>query len=253
MRALVRAALAATAAVALTLSGCASDDSRAPTDDPLSGELTVFAAASLQAAFDDIGEAFTKAHPNLRVSARYDGSPTLVTQLEEGADADVLATADERTMATAVEAGVVQDSKLFASNTLVVAVPAGNPGRVDSLDDLAHVTTVVCAPEVPCGAAATQLLSNAGVQVTPASQEQNVSAVLTKVAAGEADAGLVYATDVAGDPKVESFVPDGAADVVNHYPIALADPLSEAASAFMGFVLGDDGQQILAEHGFGAP
>ncbi|MCV7193483.1 molybdate ABC transporter substrate-binding protein [Mycolicibacterium brumae] len=252
MRILARAALAVTAAAALTLSGCSSSEEPAAAD-PLSGELTVFAAASLQDAFDDIGEAFTKAHPNLRVSARYDGSPTLVTQLQEGADADVLATADERTMATAVEAGVVQDPKLFASNTLVVAVPAGNPGNVDSLDDLAHVTTVVCAPEVPCGAAARQLLSDAGVQVTPASQEQNVSAVLTKVAAGEADAGLVYATDVAGDSKVESFVPDGAADVVNHYPIALADPLSEAASAFMGFVLGDDGQKILAEHGFGAP
>lgn len=246
-----RVALAAAATVALMLSGCSSAGE--PAGDGLSGKLTVFAAASLRDAFDDIGEAFTRAHPGLDVSTRYDGSPTLVTQLAEGAQADVLATADEPTMATAVAAGVVQDPKLFASNTLVVAVPAGNPGHVDSLDDLTDAVTVVCAPEVPCGAAAAQLLERAEVTLTPASQEQNVSAVLAKVAAGEADAGLVYATDVIGDDAVESFAPEGAADVVNHYPIALANPLSEAATAFVTFVLGPDGQQILAEHGFGAP
>jgi molybdate transport system substrate-binding protein len=134
-------------------------------------------------------------------------------------------------------------------------VPTGNPGGVKTLDDLADVTTVLCAPEVPCGAASATLLSNAGVTVEAASLEQNVTAVLTKVAASEADAGLVYATDVIGRDDVEVIVPDGADEVVNHYPIAaLAEaPNSAAAEAFVAFVLSDEGQQILADLGFGAP
>ena len=136
-------------------------------------------------------------------------------------------------------------------------MPAGNPGGVEDLSDLADdsVTVVLCAPEVPCGAASQTLLSHAGVTVTPASLEQNVTAVLTKVAAGEADAGLVYATDVLGRTDVESIVPDGAEDVVNRYPIvALTDSGNpEAATAFVAFVLSDDGQEVLASLGFGAP
>ena len=114
---------------------------------------------------------------------------------------------------------------------------------------------VLCAPEVPCGAASTSLLSSAGVDVDAASLEQNVTAVLTKVAAGEADAGLVYATDVVGRDDVEAIVPDGADAVVNHYPItALTEASNSAgAEAFVAFVLSDEGQRILADHGFGAP
>ncbi len=147
------------------------------------------------------------------------------------------------------------DPALFASNTLVIAVPTGNPGGVGALADLADVTTVLCAPEVPCGAASAKLLSTAGVTVDAASLEQNVTAVLTKVAASEADAGLVYATDVIGRDDVEVIVPDGADEVVNHYPIAaLSDaPNVEAAEAFVAFVLSAEGQRILADFGFGAP
>ena len=133
----------------------------------------------------------------------------------------------------------------------------GNPGEVEDLSDLGDdsVTVVLCAPEVPCGAASQTLLANAGVTVAPASLEQNVTAVLTKVAAGEADAGLVYATDVRGRDDVDSVVPEGAADVVNQYPIvALAGaPHPEAAVAFAEFVLSPAGQQVLAELGFGSP
>ncbi|MGN7949068.1 molybdate ABC transporter substrate-binding protein [Microbacterium sp. 22215] len=259
-RTLRRTVTIALTAAALALTGCAAGaESPAPTatddaaESSLSGELTVYAAASLSTAFDEIGAAFTEANPDVEVSGVYDGSSTLVTQLLEGAPADVFASADEANMDKLEDAAV--DPTLFASNTLVIAVPTGNPGGVKTLDDLADVTTVLCAPEVPCGAASATLLSNAGVTVEAASLEQNVTAVLTKVAASEADAGLVYATDVIGRDDVEVIVPDGADEVVNHYPIAALSeaPNSAAAAAFVTFVLSDEGQSILADFGFGAP
>lgn len=250
-----RAAVMLTAA-ALALTGCAAQASTpAPTrgESSVSGELTVYAAASLSGAFDEIGAAFSEAHPDVQVSSVYDGSSTLVTQLLEGAPADVFASADEANMQKLEDAAV--DPTLFASNTLVIAVPAGNPGGVETIADLADVTTVLCAPEVPCGAASATLLSSAGVTVDAASLEQNVTAVLTKVAADEADAGLVYATDVVGRDDVEVIVPDGADEVVNHYPIAALSEASNpvAAEAFVAFVLSDEGRRILADFGFGAP
>ncbi len=241
---------------ALLLAGCSGAPASvpSPTADGLTGEVTVFAAASLSGSFDEIAAAFADEHPGVTVKPIvYDGSSILVTQLAEGARADVLATADERTMQTLVDAGLASDPQLFATNTLVVAVPAGNPGKVDSLADLADVTTVLCAPEVPCGAASQKLLDAAGVAVRAASQEQNVSGVLQKIAAGEADAGLVYATDVIGDEDVESFAPEGAADIVNRYPIVALDGASAAGEAFAAFVLSPAGRSILADHGFGAP
>lgn len=261
----IRAALALPLLAALLLTGCTTSaaDSLSPdgensgpgTEQPgLTGEITVFAAASLRTAFDEIAEAFEQQHPNVDVKPIvYDGSSTLVTQLQEGAQADVLATADERNMQALVETGLASDPQLFATNTLVVATPADNPGDVTALADLADAVTVLCAPEVPCGAASVKLLDGAGVKVTPASLEQNVTAVLQKVAAGEADAGLVYATDVVGDDAVKSFTPEGAADVVNRYPIVALDGASEAGVAFAEFVRGDVAQGILADLGFGAP
>ncbi len=258
-RTLRRSAVAVLAAAALALTGCAAAAENTPSpsapanESAVSGELTVYAAASLSGAFDAIGEAFTAENPDVEFSPVYDGSSTLVTQILEGAPADVFASADEANMDKAADVAV--DPTLFASNTLVIAVPAGNPGGVETLADLADVTTVLCAPEVPCGAASAKLLSAAGVTVDAASLEQNVTAVLTKVAASEADAGLVYATDVIGRDDVEVIVPDGADEVVNHYPIAaLSDaPNAEAADAFVAFVLSEAGQKILADFGFGAP
>ncbi|MCM3778282.1 molybdate ABC transporter substrate-binding protein [Microbacterium hydrocarbonoxydans] len=256
-RSLLRSAAVLALAV-LALTGCSSS-SGSTADEPaaegsaLSGDLTVYAAASLQSAFDEIGAAFTDENPAVTFSPVYDGSSTLVTQLQEGAPGDVFASADEENMEKLAD--LATDPTLFASNTLVIAVPAGNPGGVESLADLVDVTTVLCAPEVPCGAASTTLLSNADVAVEAASLEQNVTAVLTKVATGEADAGLVYATDVVDREDVEAIVPDGADDVVNRYPIATLDgaPNAAAAEAFVAFVLSGAGQKILAGHGFGAP
>ncbi|MFJ4253805.1 molybdate ABC transporter substrate-binding protein [Microbacterium sp. NPDC090003] len=254
-----RATTVGIAALALALAGCASASPSASTPsatnaaDTLDGEVSVYAAASLAGAFDEIAAAFTAEHPGVTVVPVYDGSSTLVTQILEGAPADVFASADEANMDKAGDAAV--DPELFASNTLVIAVPAGNPKSIADLADLADVTTVLCAAEVPCGAASAKLLDAAGVSIEAASLEQNVTAVLTKVETGEADAGLVYATDVIGRDDVEGVVPENADDVVNHYPIgALADaPNPDAAQAFVAFVLSDAGQAILADFGFGKP
>jgi len=239
-------------ALALLLTGCAAP--APPTlGDQLGGSLTVYAAASLKGSFDEIDEAFTADHPGVAISPVYDGSSTLATQIAEGAPADVFASADEATMAKVSEFAL--EPAVFASNTLVIVVPAGNPKKVSTLADLTDVVTVLCAPEVPCGAASGKLLTAADVTVDAASLEQNVTAVLTKVAAGEADAGLVYATDVVGRSDVASVVPDRADEVVNRYPIAaLKDAANpDAAAAFIAFVRSEAGRKILAGHGFGAP
>ena len=263
-----RSLLAVAAATLILLTGCASGTSDAGGSTPsatstattpaIEGELTVFAAASLKTAFDEIAAAFEKEYPGVDVlPIVYDGSSTLATQILEGAAVDVFASADEKNMAKVTDAGLVGSPELFATNTLVVAVPKGNPAGVDTLEDLADpaVTVVLCAAEVPCGAASQTLLAGAGVAVTAASLEQNVTAVLTKVAADEADAGLVYKTDVQTSDDVESFEPAGADDVVNSYPIgALTESANaEAAAAFAEFVADDRGQEILASLGFGAP
>ncbi|MCD1269116.1 molybdate ABC transporter substrate-binding protein [Microbacterium sp. MEC084] len=245
MRALRIVAAAATAAA---LAGCAPEA-------PEGGALTVYAAASVAPAMEEIAAAFEERHPDVDVRPVVsDGSQVLATQLEEGARADVFASADEATMARV--APLIHDPVVFATNTLVLAVPSGNPAGVRALDDLARpgTTVVLCAPEVPCGAASARLLDAAGVAVEPASLEQNVGGVVTKIAVGEADAGLVYRTDaLRGD--VVAIEADGADEVVNRYPIAVlrAAPNPEAAREFAEFAAGPEGRAILAELGFGAP
>lgn len=258
------------AIAALALSACAPGaPADAPTGTPsettpaaaprLEGELTIYAAASLAKAFDEITVAFEQEHPGVDVlPISYDGSSTLATQLIEGAPADVFASADEANLQKVVDASLIAGSvSYFATNTLVIAVPTGNPGGVDSLEDLGDpgLTVVLCDAEVPCGRASVKLLDLAGVTATPASFEQNVTAVLTKVAAGEADAGLVYATDVAGRTDVSSIVPPQAGEVVNRYPLAALDRVAhpEVADAFIEFVRSDRGQAILERLGFGRP
>ncbi len=268
-----RTSLAALAAALLLLAGCAagggpdagtdaapgvaeSESGSAAPD--ISGEVTVFAAASLKAGFDELAVRFEQRHPTVAISPiSYDGSSTLATQLTEGAPADVFASADEANMQKVVAAGLAADPQIFATNRLTLVVPAGNPGAVAGLADLADAdrTVVLCAQAVPCGAASETLLSDAGVTASVDSYEQNVTAVLTKVAGGEADAGLVYVTDAALTDDVEVVDTPGADEVVNRYPIAaLAGARApEAAEQFVAYVLSADGQAVLRRLGFGAP
>ena len=251
--------LAAGAAVLLALTGCAS---QAPAGTaPKAGELTVFAAASLQGAFDQLVARFAEQNPGVTVRpVTYDGSSTLATQLVGGASADVFASADLTTMTTVTDARLGQGSPtVFATNTLEIVVAPGNPLGIGSLADLAARsasggTVVLFAQGVPCGSASRAVLDGAGLMLTPVSEEQNVKAVLTKVQTGDADAGLVYRTDVlaAGD-TVEGVELSEAATAVNEYPVVVLDGADDPAQAFVDLVLSADGQQILSDHGFGAP
>lgn len=184
------------------------------------------------------------------------GSSTLVEQLENGAPADVLATADDETMSRAEQAGLTAEvPQIFATNTPVLVTPVGNPAGISGLEDLERddVVSVVCAPQVPCGAAAEQLAESAGTELLPASEEPAVTDVLGKARSGEADAGVVYATDAqaAGD-EVETIEPEGAEDVVNHYPAAALDAAenSDAAEQFLAHLARPEAEEILRESGF---
>ena len=235
MRTRSRYVLAAFIATAMALAGCSAgagsaDAGRAASgtasSDSMSGELTVFAAASLKAAFTRLADQFQAAHPGVTIRPiSYDGSSTLATQLIEGAPADVFASADEKNMQKVVAAGLASSPQPFATNVLTLIVPSGNPAGVHGLADLdtPSLRVVLCAAEVPCGEASQTLLQKAGVTASVDSYEQNVTAVLTKVASGEADAGLVYVTDAATTPAVQTVATPGADAVVNTYPIVAMD------------------------------
>lgn len=220
-----------------------------------SGEITVFAAASLQGAFEEIGDAVEKENPDLSITFDFQGSQDLVTSLSGGAPADVLATANESTMKDATDQSLVGPSTEFATNVLTLIVPEGNPAGVTGLDSsLSGATLVICAPEVPCGEATAKLAQALGVTLDPVSEEQKVTDVRGKVESGEADAGIVYTTDAAAAKGVETIsIPDGG--VINHYPIApTAEPANaEGAQVFIDYVLSQEGQAVLTKHGFGAP
>ncbi|WP_189208616.1 molybdate ABC transporter substrate-binding protein [Actinokineospora fastidiosa] len=212
--------------------------------------VTVFAAASLTESFTALEKTFESIHPDVDLRVNFAASSALAQQLRTGALADVFASADEATMAKVAP----PSSRVFATNRLTIAVPSGNPAQVTGLADLPRVVTVVCAPQVPCGAATTTVLTAAGVTLRPASEEQDVKAVLTKVAADEADAGLVYVTDVRGAAVTAIDFPEST-KAINRYPIAvLADaPHPTLAREFVDLVLSPEGQAILADHGFGPP
>ncbi|ANF33168.1 molybdate-binding protein [Leifsonia xyli] len=247
------------------LTGCSSAGAApsaspsASATDSVSGTVTVFAAASLTKTFTELGKEFEAAHPGAKVAFSFAGSSDLVSQLTAGAPADVFASADEANMTKAVDAKVIDGDPVdFATNVLAIAVPPGNPAHVNSFADLASpgVKTVVCAPQVPCGAATAKVEKSAGVTLTPVSQESSVTDVLGKVSSGEADAGIVYRTDVKGaGSSVESVPFPEAAKTVNVYPIAKVAkaPNADGAAAFVAFVTGPDGRKALTAAGFGAP
>ncbi len=251
--------LPAALALVLPFVACGGDDGGSDSGTTAATTLTVYAASSLTAAFEEIGTKFEAEHDGVEVKFSFGGSSDLVAQIQNGAPADVFASADAANMDKLVQSGqAADDPQDFATNVLEIAVPPGNPAGVQSFQDLAKggVKVVVCAPEVPCGAAEQQVAQKAGVTLHPVSEEQSVTDVMGKVTSGEADAGVVYVTDVqaAGD-QVEGIEFPESNDVVNIYPIAPIDGSDEAnlAGDFVAFVLGDTGQQILKDAGFGQP
>jgi len=229
------------------------------TTPAVSGDITVFAAASLTDSFNAVGEAFTAANPDAKATFSYDASSALVQQITQGAPADVFASADTANMDKLTAASLNgTEPVIFATNLLQIIVAPGNPKGITGVADLANpaLKVVVCAPEVPCGAYAKQIFDKAGVTVTPVSLEQNVKGVVTKVTAGEADAGIVYQTDVtaAGTKAAGVDIPTDI-NVVAKYPIASVKTSTnqDVDQAFIDFLLGDEGQAIMAKYGFGSP
>ncbi|MEG3614179.1 molybdate ABC transporter substrate-binding protein [Isoptericola haloaureus] len=255
------AAFAFAASAIVALSAC-STGTATTSDGEADTTLTVFAAASLTAAFEEIAMDFEADHPGVDVQLNLAGSSSLVAQIQQGAPADVVATADTATMDTLVADALVDAPQAFATNTLEIAVPAGNPAGIANLQHLTDpgLNLVVCAPEVPCGAATTAVVDHAGITLQPVSEEQSVTDVLGKVTAGEADAGLVYVTDVdRADNLVEGIGFDESDAAVNTYPIATVDRTRQStdqaalAQQFVDAVLSPDGQAVVADLGFAAP
>ena len=249
--------LAAGAAMIALLAGCSSDSSTPAESSPAATEVTIFAAASLKATFTELGTQFEAAHPGTTVKFNFAGSSDLVAQLQQGAPADAFASADEANMDKAADL-LAAEPVIFATNSMIIAVPPDNPANITEWDDLANddVQVVVCAPEVPCGAATVRVEENTGVELQPVSEEASVTDVLNKVATGEADAGIVYITDVqaAGDTVVGIEIP-AKGNAVNSYPIAVVanSTQAELAQEFQDLVVGPEGQKVMAEAGFGAP
>jgi molybdate transport system substrate-binding protein len=216
-------------------------------------ELNVFAAASLTEAFTELGDRFTAEHPGVTVAFNFAGSNDLVTQLQQGAPADVLATADLKNMEEA--ASLTGAPQAFAGNELIIAVEPGNPKGITGLADLSdeELKVVLAAPEVPAGKYAQEALAEAGATVKPVSLEVSVKGVVTKVSLGEADAGIVYVSDVeSAQGKLEGIAIPEDLNVLATYPVAtLKDAANPAdAQAFVELVLSAAGQAVLAEHGF---
>lgn len=254
---LLTGAAALIAAAALALAGAGATQA-APAPKP-TGTVTVSAAASLTDVFPLIGKAFEKRYPGTKVQFNFAGSNALVEQVLAGAPVDVLVTASESTMWKAVNAGRVGKPLLIAKNTMAIAMPPGNPAGVKSLADLQRtdVKTAICAPAVPCGAAAKSLFALNNVAVKPVSLELDVRDVLGKVMADEVDAGIVYVTDVrAVGKKVTSVAIATDKNVTTMYPIAKVDeaPNGTAAQAFVNYVrFTPSAQGLLRAYGFQRP
>lgn len=259
---LVARVTAAAAGICLAVAGCgSSDDASSPTQPSGAdgGKLIVFAAASLKKSFTEIGEQFKTENPGSDIEFTFAGSSDLVTQLTQGAPADVFGSADTKYMDKAAAADLLAGEPVdFASNTLTVVVAPGNPMKVASFKDLTQpgLSVVVCAPQVPCGSAAEKLEKATGFQLDPVSEESQVTDVLTKVTTGEADAGLVYVTDAQGAGDKVTAVPfPESAEAVNTYPIAVLKQSKDQdlAGRFVDLVTSEAGQKVLSAAGFAKP
>lgn len=252
------------AAVLLAVSACSSSDPDSSSEDSsasdkLSGEVTVFAAASLKDSFTTLRERFEKEHPGTKVTFSFGGSDSLAASITGGAPADVFAAASPKTMKIVTDNGdAVGTPATFVRNQLEIATLPGNPDKVSSLKDLTRsgLKVVLCDKTVPCGAAAQKALDAGGLKLTPVSYEQDVKSALNKVVLKEADAAVVYRTDVkaAGD-KVEGVEFPESAGAVNDYPIALLKNArnAEVAKAFIALVRSAEGQKVLGGAGFLKP
>ena len=247
-------ALSFAALLSVTLVGCGGSS-----PESSGGALVVFAAASLKQSFTQLGEQFKSDNPGASVEFSFAGSSELVTQLTQGAKGDVFASADTKNMDKAKDAGLLAaDPVNFATNRLTIAVAPGNPKGIASFHDLTKdgLNVVVCAPQVPCGSATEKVEKATGVELKAVSEESSVTDVLNKVTTGEADAGVVYVTDVAGaGDKVTGVDFPESKDAVNAYPIAaLKDSANdELAQKFVAYVTGEAGQKVLDAAGFGKP
>lgn len=262
-RRILTAAAAASLAV-LALAGCAQDQpadtdtsSAAPSDGTLSGSITVDAAASLNQVFPALAKTFEADHPGTTITFSFGGSSALAASIVSGAPVDVFAAASSKTMQTVTDASLTAaDPVVIAQNKLEIAVPPGNPGKITGLSDFADAskTIVVCAKEVPCGAAAQQVFDIAKITAKPDSYEPDVTSVLTKVETGEADAGLVYVTDVlgAGD-KVDGIGFTEANQAITAYPIAALKGSKNAALANAWVAYVEAHEADLQAAGFLAP
>jgi len=236
----------------LPLAACGSGDGGAAAGG---GELTVLAASSLTDVFAELAAPFEEEH-DAEVGFSFGSSTDLAGQAADGAPGDVLATADDASMAVAEDAGVTGDVEAFATNVLTIVVPAGNPAGITSLDDLEGATWVRCADEVPCGTVAVAVLDAAGVSAEPVSLEDDVRATLDKVVSGEADAGLVYASDaVAAADDVDGIEIPAADEVPTSYAAATLSQSQDPALAadWVAWVTSEEARAILTDAGFGAP
>jgi molybdate transport system substrate-binding protein len=243
--------------VGLALAGCGSGDTAEPEPGAQQRQpVTVLAAASLTDVFSKLEPEFEAANPSADLRFSFGASPDLATQIVNGAPADVFASANEKQMQVVADAAkVTGEPKPFTTNVLTIVVPPGNPKNIRSFADLAKpdVTEIVCAPQVPCGAATEQIEKATSITLSPASEEPDVRSVLAKVQAKEADAGLVYVTDArSAAGKVEQINFPEAKDAVNVYPIATVAgaPQPQLADAFVAYVLGPEGQRELTAAGF---
>lgn len=243
------ALVVALAALGPALAGCGTEDDREA--------LQVFAAASLTDVFADLERDFERSRPDVDVVLNLAGSSSLREQVLEGAPADVIATADAASMEPLLASGTVGDAEVFARNRLAIGVPAGNRAGVRGLDAFSDPDLLLgaCQPGVPCGDLAADVFSVAGVQPSLDTEEPNVRALLTKIASGDLDAGIVYVTDVEAAPDVEGIEIPAAAGVVTEYPIAAVSGSSQAptADAFIAFVRSEAGREILSQQGFELP
>lgn len=243
------------------IAACGTDETSdaEPADGDVAGTVWVFAAASLTDAFADLERSFEEQYPAIDVKLNLAGSASLREQILDGAPADVVASADAANLQPLIDSDAIEEGyEFFATNELTVVVPSGNPGSVDGVTSFDDESLLLgaCAPGVPCGDLAAEVFDTAGVRPALDTEEPNVRAVLTKVSAGELDAGIVYTTDVLGESDtVDSIEIPPDLNASSAYPIAIVrgSPNTGGGAAFVEFVLSDEGRELLARHGFGPP